>query len=187
MLLSDTDLVQAMHTGELGLSPYHPDQMQPASYDLLLSDAFRSYRMPAGTLLDPRQDQEPLTELLMVSEGQNIILPPHGFMLGCTVDSVSLGSGLAARFEGKSSLGRLGLMTHSTAGFIDPGFHGQITLELCNASGLPIALWPGMRIGQLCVLRLSSPCTRLYGSPGLGSRYQGNQGPAASRSSLGPS
>ncbi|HSP75269.1 MAG TPA: dCTP deaminase, partial [Cryobacterium sp.] len=132
--------------------------------------------------IDPAEDQPDLTRLIETAAGEPFILHPGEFVLGSTYEKVTLPDDVAARLEGKSSLGRLGLLTHSTAGFIDPGFTGHVTLELSNVATLPIKLWPGMKIGQLCFFRLSSPAERPYGSSAYSSRYQGQRGPTASRS-----
>lgn len=179
MLLSDRDLTAALKAGTLTVDPYTPTLLQPASIDVRLSRLFRVFDNHTGTHIDPATPSEPLTRLVH-ADGDGFILHPGEFVLGATMETIGVGPELAARLEGKSSLGRLGLLVHSTAGFIDPGFEGHITLELSNVATLPIRLHPGMRIGQLCVMALSSPALHPYGSPGLGSRYQGQQGPTAS-------
>lgn len=131
--------------------------------------------------MDPRRDQAELMDYRFVAEGDEFVLPPHGFALGSTVERVKLPHDIAARFEGKSSIGRLGLLPHVAAGFIDPGFSGWITLELHNVTDCPMILLPGMKVGQLCFFRLSSPADIPYGSAGIGSRYQGQRGPTTSR------
>jgi dCTP deaminase len=136
------------------------------------------------THIDPAQQQDELTSLVEPAEGEPFVLHPGEFVLGSTLETCTLPEDLAGRLEGKSSLGRLGLLTHSTAGFIDPGFSGHITLELSNVANLPITLWPGMKIGQLCILRLTSPAEHPYGSASVGSKYQGQRGPTPSRSYL---
>ena len=143
------------------------------------SALFDNHKYP---YIDPAEDQPDLTRLVEVDKGEPFILHPGEFVLGSTYEVVTLPDDLAARLEGKSSLGRLGLLTHSTAGFVDPGFSGHVTLELSNVATLPIKLWPGMKIGQLCFFRLSSPAQNPYGSEKYGSRYQGQRGPTASRS-----
>src|SRR5438034_3847553 len=156
--------------------------MQPSSIDVRLDRWFRIFNNHLYTHIDPSVPQEDLTAAVEVSDGEPLVLHPGEFILGSTLEIISLGNELAARIEGKSSLGRLGLLTHSTAGFIDPGFSGHVTLELSNVATLPIKLWPGMKIGQLCVFRLSSPAEHPYGSEKYGSRYQGQRGPTPSRS-----
>ena len=182
MLLSDRDLTKAIGAGELGVAPYAPELMQPSSIDVRLDSLFRVFNNHLYTHIDPSVEQDGLTSLMAVPDGEPFVLHPGEFVLASTLEVVSLGDQLAAHLDGKSSLGRIGLLTHSTAGFIDPGFSGHITLELSNVANLPITLWPGMKIGQLCVFRLSSPAEHPYGSAVYGSRYQGQRGPTASRS-----
>ncbi len=179
MLLSDRDLVAALHTGALTVDPFDPALLQPASVDVRLSQLFRVFDNHGATHIDPACNSEPLTRLLRADD-TGFVLHPGEFVLGSTAETVAVDATLAARLEGKSSLGRLGLVVHSTAGFIDPGFSGHITLELSNVATLPIRLHPGMKIGQLCVFQLSTPARRPYGSPGLGSRYQDQHGPTPS-------
>jgi dCTP deaminase len=157
MLLSDRDLRAAIEARTLGVQPYDPRLVQPASIDVRLDSYFRIFRNHRYDCIDPAEQQEDLTELVVTPRGEPFVLHPGEFVLGTTLERVTLGADLAARLEGKSSLGRLGLLVHSTAGFIDPGFSGQVTLELSNVATLPIRLWPGMKIGQLCVLRMTSP------------------------------
>jgi len=184
MLLSDRDLKAALAAGRLGLAPYDEAMVQPSSIDVRLDRYFRVFANHRYTHIDPAVDQDDLTELLEPHGEEPFILHPGEFVLGSTLEVISLADDLAARLEGKSSLGRLGLLTHSTAGFIDPGFSGHVTLELSNVANLPIKLYPGMKIGQICVLPLSSPSEHPYGSSVYGSRYQGQRGPTPSRSSL---
>ena len=181
MLLSDGDLQAEIAAGRLALEPYEPALIQPSSIDVRLDRMFRVFTNMRYTHIDPAQQQDDLTELVEVKDGDPFVLHPGEFVLGSTLEVVTLPDDLAGRLEGKSSLGRLGLLTHSTAGFIDPGFSGHVTLELSNVANLPITLWPGMKIGQLCILRLSSPATHPYGSSVYGSRYQGQRGPTPSR------
>src|SRR5687767_5338875 len=185
MLLSDRDLRAAIASGRLGLSPYDEALIQPSSIDVRLDRYFRVFANHRYTHIDPAQQQDDLTELVEPTGDEPFILHPGEFVLGSTLEVISLGDGLASRLEGKSSLGRLGLLTHSTAGFIDPGFSGHVTLELSNVANLPIKLYPGMKIGQLCFFRLSSPAEHPYGSDKYGSRYQGQRGPTPSRSEIG--
>lgn len=157
--------------------------LQPASIDVRLDDEFLVFENQRCPYIDPAQEQPDLTRRVRVTAGgEPFVLHPGEFVLASTFEEVRLGVDLAARLEGKSSLGRLGLVTHSTAGFIDPGFHGHVTLELSNSATLPLLLWPGMKIGQLCVFALSGPAEHPYGSAVRGSRYQGQRGPTASRS-----
>jgi dCTP deaminase len=182
VLLSDRDIRAEIDTGRVVLTPYDEGMVQPSSIDVRLDKFFRTFSNHKYAVIDPRQEQSDLTELVEVSGDASFILHPGEFVLGSTYEVVQLPDDLAARLEGKSSLGRLGLLTHSTAGFIDPGFNGHVTLELSNVATLPITLWPGMKIGQLCFFRLSSTSEHPYGSEKYGSRYQGQRGPTASRS-----
>ena len=182
MLLSDRDIVDRIERGGIVLDPYDPALIQPSSVDVRLDRYFRlfdNHRYPA---IDPAQEQPELTHLVEVADGEAFVLHPGEFVLASTLETVTLASDLAARVEGKSSLGRLGLLTHATAGFVDPGFSGHVTLELSNVATLPIKLWPGMKIGQLCFFQLSSPAEHPYGHRRRGSHYQGQRGPTASRS-----
>ncbi|NLE82376.1 MAG: dCTP deaminase [Rhodococcus sp.] len=184
MLLSDRDLRAEIDSGRLGIEPYDPAMVQPSSVDVRLDSLFRVFNNTKYTHIDPAQQQDELTSLVEPGEGEPFVLHPGEFVLGSTLEVCSLPDDLAGRLEGKSSLGRLGLLTHSTAGFIDPGFNGHITLELSNVANLPITLWPGMKIGQLCLLRLSSAAENPYGSSAAGSKYQGQRGPTPSKAYL---
>ncbi len=184
MLLSDRDLKAALASGRMGLAPYDEAMIQPSSIDVRLDRYFRVFANHRYTHIDPAVAQDDLTELLEPEGDEPFILHPGEFVLGSTLEVISLGDDLAARLEGKSSLGRLGLLTHSTAGFIDPGFSGHVTLELSNVANLPIKLYPGMKIGQICVLPLTSSAEHPYGSSLYGSRYQDQRGPTPSRSHL---
>lgn len=186
MLLSDRDINAELDAGRIILKPCDRSLVQPASIDVCLDSQFRVFNSHRHPYIDPAREMPDLTRLVdLDSDGSlDFVLHPGEFVLASTMELVTLPDDIAARLEGKSSLGRLGLLTHSTAGFIDPGFTGHITLELSNASMLPILLTPGMKIGQLCFIRLSSPAVRPYGDPALGSRYQGQRGPTASRSHL---
>ena len=181
MLLSDRDIRAELDSGRVGLDPLDPAMVQPASVDVRLDRFFRLFDNHRYALIDPRQEQDELTRLVEVDPEEAFILHPGEFVLGSTYEQVTLPDALAARLEGKSSLGRLGLLTHSTAGFIDPGFSGHVTLELSNVATLPITLWPGMKIGQLCFFRLSSSAESPYGTGANQNRYQGQRGPTASR------
>lgn len=182
MLTSDHDIRQDIDRGRIRLDPYDPAMMQPASIDVRLDRYFRLFDNHKYPYIDPREDQPELTRLIETKPDEPFILHPGEFVLGSTYEQVTLPDDVAARLEGKSSLGRLGLLTHSTAGFIDPGFSGHVTLELSNMATLPILLWPGSKVGQLCFFRLSSPTDHPYGSGTYGNRYQGQRGPTASRS-----
>ena len=182
VLLSDRDIRAQVDDGRVVLDPYDAAMIQPSSIDVRLDKFFRLFDNHKYPFIDPATDQPDLTRLVEVEDDEPFILHPGEFVLGSTYEQVTLPDDIAARLEGKSSLGRLGLLTHSTAGFIDPGFTGHVTLELSNVATLPIKLWPGMKIGQMCFFRLTSPAEKPYGSQTYGSRYQGQRGPTASRS-----
>ena len=182
MLLSDRDIRAELASGRVALDPLDLAMVQPSSVDVRLDRYFRLFDNHKYPVIDPSVDQPDLTRLVEVEPTESFVLHPGEFVLGSTYEQITLPEDVAARLEGKSSLGRLGLLTHSTAGFIDPGFDGHVTLELSNVATLPILLWPGMKIGQLCFFRLSSPAEHPYGSGPYGSRYQGQRGPTASRS-----
>jgi dCTP deaminase len=182
VLLSDRDIRAEVDAGRLAVEPWDPSLVQPSSVDVRLDRFFRVFNNSQYTHIDPAQQQDELTALVEPEADAPFVLHPGEFVLGSTLEVVTLPVDLAGRLEGKSSLGRLGLLTHSTAGFIDPGFTGHITLELSNVANLPITLWPGMKIGQLCLFRLSSAAEHPYGSAVYGSRYQGQRGPTQSRS-----
>lgn len=182
MLLSDRDILSEIESGRLKLDPFDREMLQPSSIDVRLDRFFRVFENHRYPHIDPAVEQADLTREVEPQGDEPFILHPGEFVLASTLEVISLPDDLASRLEGKSSLGRLGLLTHSTAGFIDPGFSGHVTLELSNVATLPIKLWPGMKIGQLCVFRLSSPAEHPYGSAKYGSRYQGQRGPTPSRS-----
>ena len=182
MLLSDRDILAGIDAGRIGLDPWDAGMVQPASVDVRLDRFFRLFDNHRYPSIDPREEQPELTRLVEVDPSEAFILHPGEFVLASTFEQVRLADDVAARLEGKSSLGRLGLLTHSTAGFIDPGFQGHVTLELSNMATLPIKLWPGMKIGQLCFFQLSSAAEQPYGSKAYQSRYLGQRGPTASRS-----
>ncbi len=184
VLLSDRDIRAELAEGRLAVEPFDEKLVQPSSIDVRLDSLFRVFNNTRYTHIDPAQRQDELTTLVEPSEGEPFVLHPGEFVLGSTLEVCTLPDYLAGRLEGKSSLGRLGLLTHSTAGFIDPGFSGHITLELSNVANLPITLWPGMKIGQLCLLRLTSPAENPYGSAAVGSKYQGQRGPTPSQAYL---
>ncbi|CAB4552181.1 unannotated protein [freshwater metagenome] len=184
MLLSDRDIRAELESGRVALDPFDATMIQPSSIDVRIDRYFRLFDNHKYPFIDPAEDQPDLTRLIEVAPNEPFILHPGEFVLGATYEQVTLPDDVAARLEGKSSLGRLGLLTHSTAGFIDPGFSGHVTLELSNMATLPIKLWPGMKIGQLCFFRLSSPSEKPYGSAEYKSRYHGQRGPTASRSFL---
>ncbi|MEU3163768.1 dCTP deaminase [Streptosporangium sp. NPDC006930] len=184
MLLSDRDITAEIKAGRVRIDPFQPEMIQPSSVDVRLDRYFRVFENHRYPHIDPAVEQPDLTRMVEPDKGEPFILHPGEFVLASTYEVVTLPDDIASRLEGKSSLGRLGLLTHSTAGFIDPGFSGHVTLELSNVATLPIKLWPGMKIGQLCMFRLSSPAEYPYGSEKYGSRYQGQRGPTPSRSYL---
>lgn len=181
MLLSDTDIEDFIDSGDITITTYDRILLQPSSIDVRLGRQFRTFNSNRYTHIDPAQQQDDLTTLVELDLRECFILHPGEFALATTMETITLSDLLAARLEGKSSLGRLGLMTHSTAGFIDPGFSGQITLELSNVSNLPIKLYPGMRIGQVCFFPLYSPVKHPYGEEHLASKYQNQRGPTPSQ------
>ena len=184
MLLSDRDIRAELASGRVVLEPFDDAMVQPSSVDVRLDRYFRVFENHRYPHIDPAQEQPELTRMVEPDGDEPFILHPGEFALASTYEVVTLPDDVAGRLEGKSSLGRLGLLTHSTAGFIDPGFSGHVTLELSNVATLPIKLWPGMKIGQLCLIRLSSPAEHPYGSAKYGSRYQGQRGPTPSKSFL---
>ena len=179
-VLSDRDIRAALELGTVKIEPYDAHDLQPSSVDLHLDRRFRVFRNNRYAFIDVRAPQPDLTELLTIEDDEPFILHPGEFVLGQTQEWVELPDDLVARLEGKSSLGRLGLLIHSTAGYVDPGWKGNLTLELSNVANLPIALYFGMRIGQISFFQMSSPVDRPYGSPELGSKYQGQSEPTAS-------
>lgn len=181
MLLSDIDIRKNIESGQIKIEPYDDIMIQPASIDVRLDRYFRLFNNHKYPVIDPSVEQEELTTLVDAGN-EPFVLHPGEFVLGSTLEKVTLGTKVAARLEGKSSLGRLGLITHSTAGFVDPGFSGHVTLELTNIATMPILLYPGMKIGQLCFFEMSSEVEKAYGHGATGSRYQGQRGPTPSRS-----
>jgi dCTP deaminase len=182
VLLSDRDILAEIDARRIERNPGDPSMLQPSSIDVRLDRFFRVFENHKYPHIDPAEDQPELTREVVPDGDDPFILHPGEFALGSTYEVVALPGDVAARVEGKSSLGRLGLLTHATAGFIDPGFTGHVTLELANVATLPIKLWPGMKIGQLCFFRLTSPAEHPYGSEKYGSRYQGQRGPTPSKS-----
>ena len=182
MLLSDRDIRAEIAANRVGVEPFDEAMIQPSSVDVRLDKFFRVFENHKYSLIHPSSEQAELTREVISEGDEPFILHPGEFVLASTYEVITLPDDIAGRLEGKSSLGRLGLLTHSTAGFIDPGFSGHITLELSNVANLPVKLFPGMKIGQLCLIKLSSPAEHPYGSEKYGSRYQGQRGPTASRS-----
>jgi dCTP deaminase len=179
-VLSDRDIRAAIEAGEIVVRPFDPADVQPSSIDLHLDRRFRVFRNNRYPYIDVRKEQPDLTEIVTVENDEPFILHPGEFVLGQTLEWTELPVDLVARLEGRSSLGRLGLLIHSTAGYVDPGWKGNLTLELSNVANLPIALYFGMKIGQISFSRMSSPVERPYGSKDLGSKYQGQSEPTAS-------
>ena len=181
MILSDRSLREALESGRVKIDPLGDDAIQPSSIDLRCDRTFRVFANHRHPYIDVREAQPDLTEEIEVDDDEPFILHPGEFVLGATYERVTLPDDLVARIEGKSSLGRLGLLVHATAGFVDPGFDGYLTLELSNVATLPIAIYPKMKISQLAFFRLDQPAEHPYGSNEVGSKYQGQQGPTASR------
>ncbi len=180
MVLSDRTIRRLLDEGRIGIEPYAEELLQPSSVDVRVDRLFRVFRNSRYPFIDVKQEMEELTELVEVGD-EAFILHPGEFVLGSTLERITLPDDLVARLEGKSSLGRLGLLIHSTAGFIDPGWDGHVTLELSNVANLPITIYYGMKIGQLSFVQLTEPAEHPYGSGQLGSKYQGQVGPTPSR------
>lgn len=181
MILSDRDIRAEIESGRIVIDPFIPEAVQPSSVDLHLGNRFRVFRNNRTAVIDPREEQPELTELVEIIGDEPFILHPGEFVLGATFERVSLPDDLVARLEGRSSLGRLGLLIHSTAGYVDPGWEGTLTLELSNVANLPIKLYDGMKVGQISFQRMSSPAEIAYGDERIGSRYRGQTDPTASR------
>ncbi|HJS70320.1 MAG TPA: dCTP deaminase [Gaiellaceae bacterium] len=181
MVLSDRTIRRLLGEGRIGIEPYEEELLQPSSVDVRVDRLFRVFRNSRYPFIDVKQEMEELTELVEVEPDEAFILHPGEFVLGSTLERITLPDDLVARLEGKSSLGRLGLLIHSTAGFIDPGWDGHVTLELSNVANLPITIYYGMKIGQLSFVQLSEPAEHPYGTGALGSKYQGQIGPTPSR------
>src|SRR5918992_715577 len=181
MILSDRDIRSEIASGRIGIDPFNDDDVQPSSVDLRVDRWFRTFHNHRYEVIDVKRQMEDLTEVIEVKEEEALILHPGEFVLGPTREYVKLPTDLVARLEGKSSLGRLGLLIHSTAGYVDPGFEGHLTLELSNVANLPITIYPGMKIGQISFFQLTSPADHPYGTSKVGSKYQGQRGPTPSR------
>ncbi|MBI2140993.1 dCTP deaminase [Candidatus Woesearchaeota archaeon] len=181
MLLSDRSIKEAIREGKIVIKPYFEDCVQPSSIDIHLDSNFLLFNKAQHAVIDVRQKQDGLMRMVVVKEGEPFILHPGEFVLGSTLEFVKMPNDIAARIEGKSSLGRLGLLIHSTAGYVDPGWEGNLTLELSNVSPLPITLYYKMKIGQLSFVKMTTPVAKPYGSKGLGSHYQGQKTPVASK------
>ena len=180
-VLSDKTILECIKRVDIVITPLDEDDVQPASVDLHFDDKVLVFSNSLRPYIDVRDSLEDLTEVVQIDENTPFILHPGEFVLGSTSEHIELPAHLVARLEGKSSLGRLGLVIHSTAGFVDPGWKGHLTLELSNLSNLPITLFHGMKIGQISFLELTTPATRLYGSKELGSKYQGQSDPTPSK------
>jgi len=181
VILSDRSIREALAAGRIQIDPFDEGLVQPSSVDVRLDRFFRIFLNHTMPVIDVKKNLEELTRLVEIDEGNSFVLHPGEFVLGSTFERVALPDDLVARIEGKSSLGRLGLLIHSTAGFVDPGWNGHITLELSNVANLPITLYPGMKIGQISFLRMTTPADVPYGAASLGSKYQGQRGPTPSR------
>jgi dCTP deaminase len=181
VVLSDRSIREEIEGGRLAFEPYEPSMVQPSSVDVRVDGKFRVFHNARYPYIDVRQPMDDLTELVEVEEGGKFILHPGEFVLGQTLERVRLPDDLVARLEGKSSLGRLGLLIHSTAGFVDAGFEGNLTLELSNVANLPITIYQGMPIGQISFMRMDGPVENPYGSRETRSKYQGQTEPTPSR------
>lgn len=181
MIFSDRSIKEAIASGRIAVTPYTEAFVQPSSIDLRVDRYFRVFENHKYSMIDPRKRQEDLTKIVEVPDGEAFVLHPGEFVLGATLERVKLGNDVVARLEGKSSLGRIGLLIHSTAGFVDPGFDGHLTLELSNVASLPIAIYPGMKIGQISYYQMTTEADNPYGSAEAGSRYQGQRGPTPSK------
>jgi dCTP deaminase len=181
MVLSDRTIARLLAEGRIEIEPYDDELLQPSSVDVRVDRYFRVFHNNRYPFIDVREEQEDLTELVEITEERAFILHPGEFVLGSTLERIRLPDDLVARLDGKSSLGRLGLLIHSTAGFVDPGWNGHVTLELSNVANLPVTIYPGMKIGQISFVQLSEPAATPYGSSELGSKYQDQLGPTASK------
>jgi dCTP deaminase len=181
VVLSDRTIKRLLAEGRIGIEPYDEGLLQPSSVDVRVDRYFRVFRNSRYPFINVKEEQEDLTELLEIESDQPFILHPGEFVLGSTLERVTLPDDIVGRLDGKSSLGRLGLLIHSTAGFIDPGWDGHVTLELSNVANLPITIYHRMKIGQLSFVQMTEPAETPYGTGTIGSKYQGQQGPTASR------
>ena len=181
MVLSDRTIKEELAAGRLIIEPLNPDDIQPASVDMHIDRVFRVFKVSSRPYMDPRKAMDDLTEEVVIDDDNPFFIHPGEFVLASTLEIVTLPDDILAQVEGKSSLGRIGLLIHASAGFVDPGWHGKLTLELSNVAKMPIALYFGMKIGQLSFLRMSTPVDRPYGSASLHSKYQGQMGPTPSR------
>lgn len=180
MILSDRDIKKEIENGNIIIKPFDHRNIQPSSVDIRLDSKFLLFRNTHHAYIDPKKDMQGLTKMIDI-KGKPLILHPGEFILANTLEHISMPKNLAGKLEGKSSLGRIGLIIHATAGFVDPGWRGNLTLELSNVAKLPIKLYPGMKIGQISFLRMSSDVEKPYGSPELGSKYRDSQEPVGSK------
>ena len=180
MILSDRSINEAIASGRLGIDPFDPMLVQPSSIDVRLDNKFLVFRNTKRAFIDVKQPADDLMEMIEVGQDEPMFLHPHEFVLGNTIERVKMPDDLVGRLEGRSSLGRLGVVIHSTAGYLDPAFEGHVTLEISNLANLPVALYPGMRIGQISFSLMTTPADRPYGAA-RGSKYSGQQVPTASR------
>jgi dCTP deaminase len=181
VVLSDRTITRLIGEGRIGIDPFDAGLIQPSSVDVRVDRFFRVFRNSRYPYIDVKQEQEQLTEVVEIEDDEPFILHPGEFVLGSTLERVTLPDDLVARLDGKSSLGRLGLLIHSTAGFIDPGWDGHVTLELSNVASLPITIYHAMKIGQISFMQMTEPAESPYGTSSLGSKYQGQRGPTPSR------
>jgi len=181
VVLSDATIARGLAEGRIEIDPYDPSLLQPSSVDVRVDRFFRVFHNNRYPYIDVKVEQAELTELVEVDGDHPFVLHPGEFVLGSTLERIRLPDDLVARLEGKSSLGRLGLLIHSTAGFIDPGWDGHVTLELSNVANLPTTLYPGMKIGQISFMQMSEPAATPYGASSIGSKYKGQKGPTPSR------
>jgi dCTP deaminase len=181
VVLADRTIRRLVGEGRIAIDPFDDQLVQPSSVDVRVDRFFRVFRNARYPYIDVKRPMEDLTELVEIDDDEPFILHPGEFVLGSTLERVTLPDDLVARLEGKSSLGRLGLLIHSTAGFIDPGWDGHVTLELSNVANLPITIYVGMKIGQLSFVQMTEPADTPYGSAALGSKYKGQTGPTPSR------
>jgi len=181
VILSDRTIREALTAGRIVIDPFDEACLQPSSIDVKVSNLFRVFRNHTTAIIDVKKDLTDLTELVEMKGDEPFVLHPGEFVLGSTLERLAIADDLVARVEGKSSLGRLGLLIHSTAGFIDAGFDGHITLELSNVANLPITIYPSMKIGQVSFMTMTTPADKPYGSGARGSKYQGQRGPTPSR------
>ena len=181
MVLSDKSIRELIGSGRLVIKPFEESLIQPSSYNIRLANSFRFFRNIKQAYLDVRQPVGDFMETVKMADDEPIIIHPREFILGETLEYFEIPRDLVGRLEGKSSLGRIGIIIHSTAGYVDPGFKGTLTLEISNLANIPIALYPKMKIAQMSFHFLSTPAENPYGSAKLGSKYQGQRGPTESK------